>query len=427
MSRDGDEAPCRRFASETVCVVCVAGRRDSRDRDRSLRQPLTLRARDARLGCVPVRRERNLRDRLHAVRGGIDETLSGALLRRTPVRFQAVTIIKPLHGNEWALLDNLSGFCRQGLSRPDPVPVRRSRRSRSRARGRGTLASHASGRADLDRGRFPPVWPGTARLSNILNMLPRAQHDILVFADSDVGVSAHYLRGHCRRIAEAGSGPRDLSLSRLAGPRFLAAPVRQGKQLSLPAERNRGHGRPACPPLLWTDHRAAAGDARQDRGFRAVHAPSGGRPCDWRGGAQAGRKGRDPADHRDSCLRGKQARRNSFRMSCAGARTIRTIDPAGHLGSLLTHPFALGLLAIALSGGAAWAWPVTLAALFTPARAEASTRSRAAARFRAILWLLPAWDLLCLRHFCGKLLFNARALARLPVQGWPRWLAVSVR
>ena len=52
--------------------------------------------------------------------------LAGVLIGRffarpvaEPTSFPPVTIVKPLHGNEWALLANLSSFCEQDY--PGPV------------------------------------------------------------------------------------------------------------------------------------------------------------------------------------------------------------------------------------------------------------------------------------------------------------------
>jgi len=45
------------------------------------------------------------------------------------------------------------------------------------------------------------------------------------------------------------------------------------------------------------------------------------------------------------------------------SRTIRTIDPMGHLGSALAHPVPFALLAVMLSGFAAWSLELAVAAL----------------------------------------------------------------
>ncbi|WP_144152113.1 glycosyltransferase, partial [Paraburkholderia sp. BCC1885] len=44
------------------------------------------------------------------------------------------------------------------------------------------------------------------KMSNILNMLPEAQHDVLVFADSDVSVAPSYLRNVVGELQKPGVG-----------------------------------------------------------------------------------------------------------------------------------------------------------------------------------------------------------------------------
>jgi ceramide glucosyltransferase len=74
------------------------------------------------------------------------------------------------------------------------------------------------------------------------------------------------------------------------------------------------------------------------------------------------------------------------------SRTIRSIDPAGHLGSALMHPFAFAMLAIVLSGAASWSW--SLAAIALLARLWLKLRADKALRHaHRGLWLLPIWDI----------------------------------
>jgi ceramide glucosyltransferase len=123
-----------------------------------------------------------------------------------PSSFPGVTIIKPLHGNEQALLDNLSGFCRQDYAGPvqylfgvhdktDPAldVVEQLRQ----------LHPQAEIAIVVDSRLYGP----NRKMSNILNMLPDARHDILVFADSDVGVgpTCVVLSASCKRRGSAWS------------------------------------------------------------------------------------------------------------------------------------------------------------------------------------------------------------------------------
>ncbi len=85
------------------------------------------------------------------------------------------------------------------------------------------------------------------------------------------------------------------------------------------------------------------------------------------------------------------------------SRTIRTIDPVGHLGSALIHPFAFALLTILFSGGAAWAWPLALVALL--ARLALKVLSdRALRQAHRDLWLLPFWDIVSFSIFVASFL-----------------------
>jgi len=85
------------------------------------------------------------------------------------------------------------------------------------------------------------------------------------------------------------------------------------------------------------------------------------------------------------------------------SRTIRAVDPRGHLGSALAHPFALALLAVLLSGGAAWAWLVAAVALMARLALKVAVDRALRLPVRG-LWLLPAWDLLALPVFVATYL-----------------------
>jgi len=74
------------------------------------------------------------------------------------------------------------------------------------------------------------------------------------------------------------------------------------------------------------------------------------------------------------------------------SRTIRGIDPVGHLGSALVHSLAFALLAVMLSGAAAWAWALPVVALLARLALKWQTDHALRLPFRD-LWLLPLWDI----------------------------------
>ena len=224
-----------------------------------------------------------------------------AVSRARPA-FPPVTIVKPLHGNEWALLTNLSSFCQQDY--PGPVQFLFGvHDSADPALQTVDELRRLHPEADITVVADARLYGPNRKISNILNMLPQARHDVLVFADSDVSVGAGLSAQRDRRIAEAGCRARHLRVSRTARSGLLAAPVGQGDQLPVSARRgDRPRARPRAS-LLRADHRDAARHARKDRRLHAVRAASGRGPCDRRSRAHDRREGGDSAVHHLARLR----------------------------------------------------------------------------------------------------------------------------
>jgi ceramide glucosyltransferase len=141
---------------------------------------------------------------------------------------QAVTLLKPLHGAEPRLAENLASFVEQshrGLvqmvcgvgdagdaavpvveelilhTKPSSFPRRRESISNSSALNEslGENIAHEMGprlRGD-DEGltlSIGPLAPGAnAKIGNLIAMLPHAKHDILILSDSDMAVPSDYL------------------------------------------------------------------------------------------------------------------------------------------------------------------------------------------------------------------------------------------
>lgn len=106
-------------------------------------------------------------------------------------RLPAVSILKPLCGLEPNLYENLRSFCRQDFAEYEIVF--------------GVLDQHDSALAVVKRLRAEfPALPmdvvinarqhgSNRKISNLINMIARARHGILVIADSDVYVETDYL------------------------------------------------------------------------------------------------------------------------------------------------------------------------------------------------------------------------------------------
>jgi len=350
-----------------------------------------------------------------AALGIVYTVLAGALIGRffarttsEPTSFPPVTIVKPLHGDEWTLLSNLSSFCQQDYPGPmqflfgvhdleDPAlhTVEQLRLLHPEA--------HITVVADAR------LYGPNRKMSNILNMLPEARHDVLVFADSDVSVGPSYLRNVIGELQKPGVGlvtcvyrgqPDPGFWPRLSAKatnyQFLPGVVTGlalgmarpcfGQTIAMRRETlEKIGGFAQFVHHLAEDH--AIGEAVRMIGEKVVIPPF-------------------TVAH--ACVETSVTKLIAHELRWS--RTIRIIDPIGHLGSSLMHPLAFALLAVALSGGAAWAWPLAAAALF--ARLALKVLSDYALRqAHRDLWLLPFWDIVSFSIFVTSF-FSMRVIWR---------------
>ncbi|RFU49218.1 bacteriohopanetetrol glucosamine biosynthesis glycosyltransferase HpnI [Paraburkholderia sp. DHOC27] len=341
--------------------------------------------------------------------------LAGALIGRffaratsEPSSFPPVTIVKPLHGDEQTLLANLTSFCVQDYPGPlqflfgvhdseDPAlqTVEQLRLLHPEA--------HITVVADAR------LYGPNRKMSNILNMLPEARHDVLVFADSDVSVDRRYLRNVIGELQKPGVGlvtcvyrgqPDPGFWPRLSAKatnyQFLPGVVTGlalgmarpcfGQTIAMRRETlERIGGFAQFVHHLAEDH--AIGEAVRMIGEKVVIPPF-------------------TVSH--ACVESSVAKLVAHELRWS--RTIRTINPLGHLGSSLMHPLAFALLAAALSGGAAWAWPLVGAAVL--ARLALMMQSDHALRQDySDLWVLPLWDIVSFLIFVASF-FSTRVIWR---------------
>ena len=102
-----------------------------------------------------------------------------------------VSVLKPLHGMEPRLYENLRSFCLQahpayqllfGLREPDDPAIAVVDRLRAEFPQR-----------DIALVVDPRVYGANLKVSNLINLLSHAKHDWLVLADSDISVPPDYL------------------------------------------------------------------------------------------------------------------------------------------------------------------------------------------------------------------------------------------
>jgi ceramide glucosyltransferase len=246
----------------------------------------------------------------------------------------------------------------------------------------------------------PRVHGVNGKVSNLVNMQGAVAEEVLVLSDSDISVAPDYLRRVVAALAAPGVGvvtcpyygaPRAGIWSRLAamGLSFQFLPsVAVGLRLGL-AQPCMGStialrrqtleqigGFAAFKDVLADDY--AIGAAVRAAGLRSVVAPV-------------------LVAH--GCA--ETSLGELFAHELRWARTVRGVDPAGFFGSVVTHAFALALLAVLMTGGAAFAL-AGLGAALVARLWMVSAVEKAAPCAKGAWWLVPARDILSFAVFVGS-------------------------
>jgi ceramide glucosyltransferase len=168
---------------------------------------------------------------------GLVATLAGTAAalrfarRRIPPATQRppISILKPLCGDEPLLEEALTTFCE--LDYPDFQLVLGVQNPADPALAVVERLQARFASIDMTVVVDPALHGLNRKVSNLVNMLPAARHDLLVFADSDLHVPSDYLKHVADALAQPGVGMvTTLSAGRLGVPTL--ASVLGGMQIS---------------------------------------------------------------------------------------------------------------------------------------------------------------------------------------------------
>ncbi len=262
----------------------------------------------------------------------------------------AVTILKPLHGDETGLFENLASFCEQDYAGTVQIVF-------------GVASAHDPAIAAVERLRA--AYPGKAldlvvdphiagsnpKVANLINMSARIEHDVVVLADSDIRVRPDYLLqvvGALKRLGGAvtcpyygiSTGHLWSSLAQLNIDSHFIPGVVVGARLNL--------SRPCLGSTI----------ALRRQSLEAIGGFEPLADCladDYVLGEMLVMQGQPvsllPFAVGHVC--GESTFGELWRHELRWALTIRTIDPLGYLGWTVSHAFPLALIAWLLGG----AWP----------------------------------------------------------------------
>jgi ceramide glucosyltransferase len=318
---------------------------------------------------------------------------------RRPVLAPGVSVLKPLHGAEPGLVDNLVSFCVQDYPGPVQIVLGVQDANDAAVAVVERLRSVQTAR-DIDLVVDAKVHGSNRKVCNLVNMAPRIRHDVVIIADSDMRVDAGYLSRviaalqrpgidavTCLYVGVAVTGIW-ARLSVLAINAHFLPSVVLGLAL--------GRARPCFGSTLALrratldaiggfepfvdrlDDDYAVGEALRAHGYRIAIPPFA-------------------LPHMCAPISAGELWRQELRWG----RTIRSIDPAGYAGSFVAHPLPLALIAIALGAGSTALLPA--AGIAAAAIACRMVLLRQVERAYDLppqpYWLVPARDLLSFALF----------------------------
>ncbi len=316
-----------------------------------------------------------------------------------------VTVLKPLHGDEPALRSNLDDLCRQHYAGPiqiicgvqsdedTAIPVVRRLQQE---------------RPDID---IRLVIDGTEhganrKVANLINMMRLAKHEVIVIADSDIGVGPSYLSRITAPLADRSVGAvtclyHGASVAGLWG-RLSALAIDTHFLPNVLVGLGFGLAQPCFGSTIVLSRTCLS----QIGGFESF---SDLLADDYAIGAAVRKKGFRIAipemlvTHHCSETSLSELWKHEIRWG----RTILGVDPAGYAGSLITHP--LGWACVAVLAGQ-WSFGLAAGALGVCLRiAVACAVARRFGLAPPPCWLIPARDLLSFTIYIGS--FIGRSIA----------------
>lgn len=316
----------------------------------------------------------------------------------------ALSILKPLHGAEPALAQNLGSFFLQnypapcqlvfGVQSPDDTAI---------AVVEALCRRHPAVDAVLvvDKSRHG----NNPKISNLINMQAAARHDVLVLSDSDIAVEPGYLRRVAGALTPERVGAVTCVYTGWPATGLVSCLSAMGVSYHFLPNVIVGLGLKLTAPCFGSTI-AIKGQVLREIGGLAAFA--GQLADDNEIGRAVREKGYEVAIP-------PFAVRHAATETTWGAwfshelrwmRTIRTVDPAGHAGSIVTHAFPLSVLGLILTGFGPFAWCVLASTLLARGMLKWSI-DRAFRGPAGPYWLVPVRDVLSFGVFLTSLFGRA--------------------
>lgn len=315
-----------------------------------------------------------------------------------------VTLLKPLCGSEGGLLANLSTF----MSQDYPAPVQivfGVQDPADPALAAVESLRQANPQADIAVVVDPRVYGANRKVSNLMNMIGEARHELIVLNDADIAVDPDYLLQVAAAMAEPGVGAVTCYYRGEARAGLWSRLGAMGVSYGFLANVALGVGLGMARPCMGSTIALRREVLEAIGGFAAL---SDVLMDDF----EIGRKVREaglkvalpPFVVRHGCS--EMSLGELVAHELRWAVTVRMIDPVGHFGSVVTHAAPLALIGVLLLGAS----PLSLAVLAAAIGARLWLKlqsDRVGGASSGPLALMPARDILSFAIYMGSLFARA--------------------
>jgi ceramide glucosyltransferase len=312
----------------------------------------------------------------------------------------AVTVLKPLHGAEPHLEDNLASFFAQVYPAPFQLVF-------------GVQDEHDPAIDVVERlcARYPGVEAAlvvdgrrhgsNAKVSNLINMQAAARHDVLILSDSDIAVPSDYLGRVAAALQPKKVGAVTCFYTGWAGAGLGSRFCAMGIDYQFLPNAVTGIALGLAEPCFGSTIALKCTVLDEIGGLQAF---ANFLADDYEIGRAVRAKGYHIAISRFAARHAcnEKSIAEWLAHELRWARTLRVVAPAGHACSIVTHAIPLALLGTILSGFTLFA----VACLVTTLAARAMLKWRIDRHFDCDggqLWLLPARDVLSFGVFLVSL------------------------
>jgi len=276
----------------------------------------------------------------------------------------AATILKPLHGAEPGLYANLASFCRQDYPAPVQVVFGVSDPADPAASIVRQLIADFPDR-DLELAINPRRHGANAKVSNLINMQAVARHEMIVIADSDISVAPDYLANLAANLDQPGVGLVTCLYRGVGGTGLWSRLAAAGIDYHFLPNVLVGLKLGLATPCFGSTIALSKATLVRLGGLQSVADQLAD---DYELGMAVRRAGLEVAvaPFIVTHLCSERSLRELLLHDIRAARTIRTVDPFGFTGLVITYAVPLALIALLLGGPmpAAWVLAVALACRF---------------------------------------------------------------